>query len=373
MMTVGRKPRYRLVNGRWQRRINQQDEERSQKAPLRGLLAGIRTGDALPEIPFQQAFQDVADDKNLVIGIREPNPLGASLLRDGYASKSFHIKAKSSVFGPTAGFVAVDPAFGKLGRAGQDKQREYIDSAIEHGAGKVPLQLSNERVEELIKLKLMRRDRPDTVLARYGKDTYRFTMRRQQDPAELPWAVFHDTGEPVEILSNPEGLRGPIGPKSAVTADYDLFGLFPRGNRGNNNRPLNPVARLVGRNVQPDIKQRANAYLDRLRQTGHPSDRDAADFGNFHHYGKTIKDALNLRINQQGYHGGLLVHHGDESSNPFSPGQDFPLRFVVPDKPAMLIENNEQLELAYRWFRQLGYSVDINPAFSFPSWRNPHT
>jgi insecticidal toxin complex protein TccC len=365
MMTIGWKPRYRLVNGRWQRRINQQDEERPQGEDL---LAGIRAGDVLPEIPFQQAFQDVADDMNLVIGLREPNPLGASLLRDGYASKSFHIKAKSSVFGPTAGFVAAHPAFGKLGWAGQDGQREYIDSAIEQGAGKVPLQLSNERVEELINLKLMKRETSDTVLARYGKDTYRFTMRRQPNSAELPWAVFHDTGEPVEILSNPKGLRGPIGPKSAVTADYDLFGLFPSGNRGNNDRPLNPVARLMGRSVQDGIKQRASAYLSRLRQTGRPSDPDAADLGNFHHYGKTIKDALNVRVNQLGYRGGSLIHHGDETSNPFSQGQDFPLRFVVPGKPAMLIENNEQLQWAYRWFRQLGYSVDINAAFSFPSW-----
>jgi insecticidal toxin complex protein TccC len=150
---------------------------------------------------------------------------------------------------------------------------------------------------------------------------------------------------------------------------YDLFGLFPRVNRGNNDRPINPVARLVGRNVQDDINRRAKAYLNRLRQTRHPLDRDAVDLGNIHHYGKTIINALNVRISQHGYRGGLLVHHGDESSNPFSPGQDFPLRFVVPEKPAMFVENNEQLERAYRWFRQLGYSVDINPAFSFPSWR----
>jgi insecticidal toxin complex protein TccC len=370
MLTVRRKPSYRFINGRWQRRIYQRNEE----SPCEeGLLAGIRTGDSLSEIPFQQAFQDVADDRSLVIGLREPNPLGASLLREGYASKGFHIKAKSSVFGPTAGFVAADPAFGKMGKEGKDEQRRYINSAIELGAGKVPLKLSNARVKELTNLNLMTWEGPGTVLAHYGKDPYRFTMKRHQDQADVHWAVFHDTGEPVEILSNPQRLPGPIGPKAAVTADYDLFGLFPTGNRGNNTRPLNPVARLVGKNIRPDIDRLANVYLNRLRQTGRPSDEDAADLGNIHHYGKTIKDALNMKIVQQGYRGGLLVHHGDESSNPFSPGQDFPLRFVVPGKPAMLIENTGQLQRAYLWFSQLGYSVDINPAFSFPSWTGPRT
>jgi insecticidal toxin complex protein TccC len=366
MLAVERRPKYRLVNGRWQRRINQHEEESPQSAYLERLLTGIRTGDALPEMPFQEAFQQVANDENLVIGIREPNPLGASLLRDGYASKSFHIKAKSSVSGPTAGFVAADPAFGKLGRKGADKQREYIDSAIKDGAGRVPLRLSDKRVEELINLNLMKWDTPDKVSACYGEDTHSFTMRRDDDSPDLPWAVFHDTGEPVRILSNPKGLGGPDGPKSAVTADYDLFGLFPHVNLANNARPINPVARLVGRN-KAGIEELANAYLNRIRLSGREPDPDSADLGNFHHYGKTIKNALKRRIEQLGYTGGLLVHHGDESSNPYSPGQDFPLRFVAPNKPAMLVENNKQLQNAYEWFRKLGYSVDINPAFSFSS------
>ena len=343
----------------------------------RGISVGAalrrRIDAALPDIPFQPAFQQVADERDLVIGLREPNALGAQLLTEGYASKSLHIKAKSSASGPTAGFVAAHPAFGKLGAAGQDKQRQYIDAAIEHGAGRVPLRLSDERVKQLIDLGLIQRRTSDsdsdtlkTVSARYGDTTHDFTMKKEGD-SELPWAVFHDSGEPVEILSNPEWIKGPSGPKSAVTADYDLFGLFPRGNRANNVRPNNPVARVVGpRKKGVEALLSKNAYLDRLRETGLPLHRD---FGNIHFYGETIKNALNDKIKRQGYKGGLLVHHGDEGSNPFSPGQDFPLRFVIPHKPAFLVENNAQLQDAYRSFRQLGYSVEVNPAFSFPSWR----
>jgi insecticidal toxin complex protein TccC len=333
------------------------DESRS--SPLNG-GAPI----SVPSIPFQDAFQQVANEKDIVIGLREPNALGAPLLVEGYSSKGFHIKAKSSVSGPTAGFVAADPALGKLGEAGKEKQRAYIDAALKQGAGKVPLRLSDTRVKDLTDRGLIHWINAHSISAKYGNTTHYFEMKREPGSSELPWAMFHDSGKPVEILSNPERLGGPRGPKAAVTADYDLFSLFPRGNRSNNVRPMNPVARVVGQ-PKPSVLKRANAYLSRMRETNRTMD---ADLGNFHYYGETIKNALNLRITQEGYRGGLLVHHGDETSNPFSPGQDFPVRFIVPRHRAMLVKNDQQLLNAYQLFMQLGYGVEINPAFSFPSW-----
>lgn len=332
----------------------------SSEAALTGAFADVNP----PEIPFQRAFQHVADDKDVVIGIREPNRLGASLLREGYASKSFYVKAKSSVSGPTAGFVVADPELGKLGTSGEEQQRKYIDDALKHGAGKVPLRLSEERVKELRELGLLRGRLPGAVYAGYGATTRYFEMRRLRHVSELPWAVFHESGAPVESLSNPQRLGGPTGPKAAVTADYDLFGLFPRPNRVNNVRPLNPVARTVGPN-KAGIGKHADAYLNAIRLTGRPMD---PDLGNFHYYGETIRNALNKRITEQGYRGGTLVHHGDETNHPYSQGQDFPVRFIVPHRPALLVNNDAQLLRAYGWFGQLGYSVEVNPAFAFASY-----
>ncbi|MFM0069038.1 anthrax toxin-like adenylyl cyclase domain-containing protein [Paraburkholderia aspalathi] len=347
-------------------RVEDEDVEGLSGAARTRPPVDIQTGAALPGILFQEAFQQVANERDVVIGIREPNALGAPLLLEGYASKSFYIKAKSSVSGPTAGFVAMHPAFGKLGAEGEQQQQEYIDKTLLNKAGKVPLRLSDQRVEELRSQQLMSPDPSDTaVSADYGSTRHEFTLQRRDDVPDLPWAVLHRCGEPVDILSNPERIGGPVGAKAAVTADYDLFGLFPRLNRAYNIRPLNPVARLVGRNIA-GIKGHANAYLDKIRCTGRDED---PDLGNMHFYGQTIKDALNARIKLHGYSGGILVHHNDESGNPFSPGQDFPIRFIVPCGTAILVRNRSQLLSAYRWFRNMGYHVEINPAFAFPSYR----
>jgi insecticidal toxin complex protein TccC len=369
-MPVRARPILQPIDASPRTRFDQRQQGDAAAQHLKSFPAGVRTGNNLADILYQSAFQEVADKKDVVIGIREPNELGAQLLEEGYASKSFHIKAKSSVFGPTAGFVAAHPAFGKRGMAELKEQQESINAALKHGASKISLRLSDKRVEFLTNKELIRweKDKKNEVSARYGEKIYRFKMERQKDGSDLPWAVFHESGSPTEALTNPPGLDGPKGPKkAAVTADYDLFALFPRPNRANNIRPLNPVARVVGRNKKC-IQQRANEYLDAIRKTGRDSH---PDLGNFYYYGETIKNALNASIKKHGYGGGLLVHHGDETSNPYSPGQDFPVRFIVPRKPAILVENDAQLLGAFRWFRHLGYSVEVNPAFSFPSWLHP--
>jgi Anthrax toxin LF subunit len=331
---------------------------------------GVRSGSALSDIPFQAAFQEVADQKDVVIGIREPNSLGAPLLHEGYASKSFHIKAKSSVSGPTAGFVAADPIFGKAGPQGVKKQTKYIEGAIEHGAGKVPLRLSDDQAKRLEAQGLIQWDAArETIVANYAGSMHRFLMRRDDPTSDTPWAVFYESGQPVEILTNPQRLGSPHGAKAAVTADYDLFSLSPRPNRSYNLRPLTQAARLVGPNTD-GIAPHANKYLNAIRfakQHKHSGNEDP-DLGNMHYYGQTIKNALNAKIATAGYRGGLLVHHNDETGNPFSPGQDFPLRFLVPHGPAILVEDDAQLAAASDWFRQLGYAVETNPAFAFRSF-----
>lgn len=55
---------------------------------------------------YVEAFKRVSSKYKVVLGIRAPNSLGETLLREGYPSKNFHMKAKSSPTGPTAGFIA---------------------------------------------------------------------------------------------------------------------------------------------------------------------------------------------------------------------------------------------------------------------------
>lgn len=63
---------------------------------------------------YVNAFKRVSLRYNVVLGIRAPNPLGETLLREGYPSKNFHMKAKSSPTGPTAGLIAEKPIYSKV-------------------------------------------------------------------------------------------------------------------------------------------------------------------------------------------------------------------------------------------------------------------
>ena len=65
-----------------------------------------------------KAFLEVAKAEKCVILTRTPGSSCEGPLAEGYAAKSFHIKAKSCNWGATAGFLCLDPFMNKKGEAG---------------------------------------------------------------------------------------------------------------------------------------------------------------------------------------------------------------------------------------------------------------
>lgn len=111
------------------------------------LLAGLpRASDV---ILYSRAIQRTAKKYGVIIGVRFPNPRGATLLKEGYPSKNFHLKAKSSGTGPTSGFIAEKPHYSKVSPDNYEKQSKAIEDAIKKGAESVQLILSKARIKEL--------------------------------------------------------------------------------------------------------------------------------------------------------------------------------------------------------------------------------
>lgn len=168
---------------------------------------------------------------------------------------------------------------------------------------------------------------------------------------------------PVNGLTNPPvpGTSNPTGVKGVVTADYDLFGIWPHKNRASNTRKLTPPPRTLQGSV-------ANTYVDHIRSQG-PGGNENPHIGNLHRFGEQILSNLNQGVEQAGYNGGRLFHHNDESGNPFSPGQDYPLILFMPgeEKP-FEIKNDSELQSTYKIIEDKGYFVEKNPAFSFPNF-----
>ncbi|MDO9139473.1 MAG: anthrax toxin-like adenylyl cyclase domain-containing protein, partial [Methylobacter sp.] len=101
-------------------------------------------------------YQDMADTKvvanklGVVIVFRSTGPWAKRWLERGYPSKNFHVKGKSSDWGPQAGFVPFDGFFSKVG---YDKEKAMKGTAanidgLESGfAAKAPLVLTAEELK----------------------------------------------------------------------------------------------------------------------------------------------------------------------------------------------------------------------------------
>lgn len=118
-----------------------------------------------------ETFQSVATSSQCVIASRAVGKFATGLLRDGYATKGFHNKAKSCNWGPMAGFVLSDPRFTKRGdsREAMQEQRTDLFKAFKGGAGEVPVYITEARRLDLLRppLSAMRLAREDDYYNHY--------------------------------------------------------------------------------------------------------------------------------------------------------------------------------------------------------------
>ncbi|GAL13901.1 putative insecticidal toxin complex [Vibrio astriarenae] len=100
---------------------------------------------------YTTAFQKTADKYNVVIGLRSPNHIGQMHLELGHPSKNFHIKAKSSNTGPTAGFIPEKALYSKVSINEKSKHDKCILESIKKGAKLVKLNLKECQIIQLLK------------------------------------------------------------------------------------------------------------------------------------------------------------------------------------------------------------------------------
>lgn len=298
---------------------------------------------------YVEAFKRVAKKYNVVLGIRAPNPLGESLLRENHPSKNFHMKAKSSPSGPTAGFIAENPIYSKVSRTAYKKQSDYIAAAINKGAKALPLKISRLRIEELVAAEVLIHLGQDRYCAWYPSGLQHFKIRNDG-------LVLDDKLKPVRVMSNLPQSDATVAPLP-ITADYDLFTIIPKESQSVNTRPLRAAPKVL----------RGNFNLDFIKPKALHGQQEDPDMGNLHEFGKTIVRALNKEIAQEGYRGGNLVWHNDETGNPFSPGFDAgdkPI-FVHPSQRISQFHSLAEIIGYYKRLRSEKYAPEYSPIFGF--------
>lgn len=300
---------------------------------------------------FFNSLQKTANKYRVVIGLRTPSPDGQINLIQGYPTKNFHMKAKS---GPL-GFIYEDPEKSKVSIEQRDKQQRAIESAKQKGAKAVDLVLSTEQIQFAIKHGNLKETETPKVYA------VTFQGRDMGFHIDSNGRAFDSKGW-VKVMTNPPESNGAMPEEKAITADYDLFCIIPREQQSINQRPLESRPRFVGSH-NTNIHDKIKKLTDPVEKYG----KESKDKGNIHCFGEQIIEDLNKNVTQEGFSGGKLFWHNDETGNPFSPGfdkADKPI-FVIPNNSPQQFNDKNSLMMFYRELEQAGYKPEYSPVFGF--------
>lgn len=332
-------------------------------------------------------FQTIADQSQCVISSRAVGKYATGLLRDGYATKGFHDKAKSCNWGPMAGFVLSDPRFTKRGdsREAMEEQRRDLFKAFKEGAREVPVFITEARRMDLLrsplngmrdgwqqdydnryyfstspsgKLYLFHLQRTDAAPGANGKPLWavQYAYTEKALPGKLDAASVSKDLRYLPVMAMVDVATRPsvVGTYlAATTGDYDLFAVFPRRGAfspGGADKRMVPGSERFRQPIQQFI-----AHED-------------ADMGNLT---PRIR-RLVAQINALAMHpGGDIVHHSDEAGRPKVDAIDFPFIAWVPGKAEPVavsdvgdfksfigsLRSEYVLALNPGWLRQLGVGV----------------
>lgn len=335
-----------------------------------------------------RCFQQVANHSNCVISSRSVGKWATGLILESYASKGFHVKAKSCNWGPMAGFVLSDPRFTKRGASpdAREAQRRDIHSAIfkEH-AGEMAVYISDDRRQYLelqgrivriggnINERIYNAPSPDNAMMK-------FVLRREMEAPGVRgiqmWAVMYGRNldslpsSPTMPTRNPNGALQPVMAmvdphcdravrntyRAAMTGDYDLWAVFP------------PAGGFQAKGLDQRPVPGSDRFVVPMSTFARNEDRH---MGNITHRVIQINRQLNAAIRATGYAGGDMVHHSDEAGRPkvnevelefiaFIPGQA-EARFItsIDDLKQFIGEVIRGYHVTFNpgWQRQLGFST----------------
>ncbi|BBB15279.1 YD repeat protein [Candidatus Rickettsiella viridis] len=315
-------------------------------------------------LPFEQGIQRTVDDNKVIVAVRPVNPMAFQLIEEGYDTKTLFLKAKSSSAGITAGFIMQEPLFGKGGKKDAKEQAKRIQKSLASGCELVQLNVTTGRVNMLetqgfisIKEELEQNDiKIKRIESIYDGDAHCFVLKQNQEDLNF-WEVWYDN-KPLMALANPGGA----GIKAAVTADYDLFGIYTHKNQSVVNRPMVIHAQIKA-GASQSVTQRWQQCVDSMRRSDGATTMDPAK-GNISIPELKIVEQLNKTLKKAGYTGEALVWHGTETANPYTPGPDFPIRVYSPGQtqPAMVSDQKELADFYHR-LQDSPYHAEENAAF----------
>jgi hypothetical protein len=215
--------------------------------PVYGLQPSYDHPDNGMTLDDMVACTAVANVLNEVIIFRSTGPWSQRWIKRNYPTKNFHVKGKSSDWGPQAGFV---PYLGKYSKVGGDAAKEkqgtdYNDQGLHHEyTKKAHLCLTLEELTIQLNSVSAGRTALTSMTPIPRTKNFRLTAKRSTDKIdfefEAVWFNEHNTYR-IYVMDNAGGYAGmklrkalevmtsgEVGAKNMpLTGDYDLMAVCP--------------------------------------------------------------------------------------------------------------------------------------------------
>ncbi|QWI73226.1 hypothetical protein ER45_029090 (plasmid) [Bacillus mycoides] len=315
----------------------------------------IKNSGLVPE--HVETFKEVAKNTHTYIFFRPVNKLSTELIKQGAATKGMNVHGKSSDWGPMAGFIPYDADLSKVhGYSNKvDIGNNENKHSIEENKGvitKVSLELSPERINELVKEKVMENPFTENIkegvegnehwreislpTGSKGVNKYEFRMYSKEqinnssnNKLEIRYrqAGSTDTFKPLEVMAKViDGISKPL------TADYDMYALAPTLAEIQKKIPVAEwQAALAEKQPLEELKDITNLLI-KYGLMRKPN----AEQGKLTDWQKDMIDKLNDAAQKAGYTGGTVVNHGTEQDNTEFPEQDQEILIITPDGKTVL-------------------------------------
>ncbi len=362
--------------------------------------SGFSEGNLIPDSPFLQGKEQVinhpqqgmpakhiekaaefAQANNLVIAFRPVEVWAKNLLAKGgisengelsaqedYPTKGIHIKAKSSNWGPMAGFIPVLKKFTKFSVIKDvaldtlaDQEQEGVAALLkDQTVAKVPLKLTVERLHELISNNLIEilnksyggveniKLKNNFIVYSSDPNNRNIYFRVNKSASEDGYIFFDEYENIVEILAD-------IKTKKPIISDYDLLLVAPSIEEMDDQDNMMRV-------LEPEQSNRTSHYYSQM----HP------DFGNTtQRIIKKVIPGINKAL--KGESKAAVVHHGADEGNPnANPTLNYPATVFLPRpmaglEPVLMVRNHKELAQLLKIIADANYCFKVNPLWEEPA------
>ncbi len=313
------------------------------------------------------ALQNIATETGYIIAFRPVDHLATWYIAADYPTKNYHIKGKTSSFGPMAGLIPIDQSLSKLENAPAsewvESNKKVQDCLNDRQAVVGPLTLSAERLRYLLESGVIEIQgyKNDKILYARGPSGKMYEFQAMLDEEGNVVTVSHK-GNIIEVLCDPQTGQ-------PFTADYDLMLVG------------SPMEQYGAEDISPVMDVSWEYYLERTthytnRKPSPPLEERWPSEESF--YEKVDKDVGNASPRIQRLIGRLneamnckpgrpVVHHGSDASNPGAkPGDNYPVTLFLPHpldwikETVLMAINKDALARIIKAGKQAGFYMPVN-------------